>query len=88
MMSSIIEAALGRSRTVLSLLIFILIAGTYAYKAIPKESSPDIDIPILYVSMSLEGISPTDSERLLLRPMEHLVGLEEMLGLLVLVSGL
>ena len=71
MMSSIIDAALGRSRTVLSLLIFILIAGIYAYKTIPKESSPDIDIPILYVSMALEGISPTDSERLLLRPMEQ-----------------
>jgi multidrug efflux pump len=70
-MGSIIEAALGRSRTVLSLLIFLLIAGSYAYKAIPKESSPDIDIPIIYVSMALEGISPNDSERLLLRPMEQ-----------------
>ncbi len=71
MMSSLIEAALARNRTVLSLLIFLLIAGTYAYKNIPKESSPDINIPILYVSMSLEGISPDDSERLLLRPMEQ-----------------
>jgi multidrug efflux pump len=70
-MGSIIEAALGRSRTVLSLLIFLLIAGLYAYKAIPKESSPDVDIPIIYVSMALEGISPSDSERLLLRPMEQ-----------------
>ncbi len=71
MMSSLIEAALARSRTVLSLLIFLLIAGTYAYQNIPKESSPDINIPILYVSMALEGISPDDSERLLLRPMEQ-----------------
>lgn len=70
-MGSIIEAALGRSRTVLSLLIFLLIAGVYAYKAIPKESSPDVNIPILYISMYLEGISPDDSERLLLRPMEQ-----------------
>ncbi|HPD83524.1 MAG: efflux RND transporter permease subunit [Alphaproteobacteria bacterium] len=70
-MKSMIEAALGRSRTVLSMLIFLLIAGTYAYQNIPKESSPDIDIPILYVSMALEGISPDDSERLLLRPMEQ-----------------
>ena len=70
-MGSIIEAALGRSRTVLSLLIFLLIAGAYAYSAIPKESSPDVDIPILYVSMYLEGISPDDAERLLLRPMEQ-----------------
>ena len=71
MMAPVINAALGRSRTVLSLLIFLLIAGAYAYKNIPKESSPDINIPILYVSMALEGISPGDSERLLLRPMEQ-----------------
>lgn len=71
MIAPVIEAALGRSRTVLSLLIFLLIAGAYAYKSIPKESSPDIDLPIIYVSMALEGISPDDSERLLLRPMEQ-----------------
>lgn len=71
MMAPVIDAALGRNRTVLSLLFFIIIAGLYAYKTIPKESSPDIDIPIVYVSMALEGISPDDSERLLLRPMEH-----------------
>lgn len=70
-MNGIIHAALGRSRTVLALLVFLLIAGSYAYKNIPKESSPDIDIPTLYISMSLEGISPTDAERLLLRPMEQ-----------------
>ena len=70
MMSSIIEAALERSRTILALLVFLLIAGGYAYQNIPKESSPDIDIPVLYISMALEGISPSDAERLLLRPME------------------
>ena len=71
MIAPVIDAALGRSRTILSLLIFLLIAGAYAYQNIPKESSPDINIPIIYVSMALEGISPTDSERLLLRPMEQ-----------------
>ena len=41
-----------------------------AYRAIPKEAEPDVQIPIIYVSMSFSGISPEDSERLLLRPME------------------
>jgi len=66
-----IHAAIHHSRTVLSILILLLIVGTYAYINIAKESSPDIDIPQIYVSMSLEGISPDDSERLLLRPMEQ-----------------
>lgn len=70
-MNAIINTALTRIRTVLSALVLILLAGTYAYIAIPKESSPDIDIPNIYVSVSLEGISPDDSERLLLRPLEQ-----------------
>ena len=69
-MNAIIDAAIGHGRTVLTALALILIAGTVAYLDIPKESDPDIDIPIIYVSMSHEGISPEDAERLLVRPME------------------
>ncbi|MEZ8414332.1 efflux RND transporter permease subunit, partial [Vibrio splendidus] len=36
-----------------------------------KESSPDITIPIIYVSVGHQGISPTDAERLLVRPIEQ-----------------
>ncbi len=68
---SLIDGAISRTRTVISTLILILIIGTYSYITIPKESDPDIDIPIIYVSMYLEGVSPDDSERLLLRPMEQ-----------------
>lgn len=76
-MSALIDAALGRSRTVLATLLLILIAGTYAYLTVPKEADPDIDIPIIYVSMSHEGISPEDAERLLVKPMEEeLEGIE------------
>ena len=35
--------------------MLVLIAGALSYIAIPKESDPDIDIPIIYVSMSHEG---------------------------------
>ncbi len=70
-MNAIIDAAIRRARTVLSILALILAAGLFAYLTIPKESSPDIDIPIIYVSMSHEGISPEDAERLLVRPMEQ-----------------
>ncbi len=69
-MKGIIDAAIGRSRMVIATLVLILIAGSVAYKEIPKESDPDINIPILYVKMAFEGISPEDAERLLIRPME------------------
>ncbi len=70
-MYSIIDAALSRTRTMVTLLVFILIAGVGTYITIPKESSPDITIPIIYVSVGHQGISPTDAERLLVRPIEQ-----------------
>lgn len=67
---SLIDAALNRSRTVLATLVLLFIAGAFSFTAIPKEAEPDVNIPIIYVSMHHEGISPEDSERLLVRPME------------------
>ena len=81
-MKGVIEAALDRSRTVLLALLFIILAGVSTYRAIPKESQPDVQIPYIYVSMTHEGISPEDAERLLVRPMEQemraLEGVKEM----------
>jgi len=68
---TLIDAALSHARTVLSILLLILICGSVAYIEIPKEANPDINIPIIYVSMSHEGISPESAERLLIRPMEQ-----------------
>lgn len=70
-MFALIDAALSRARTMLTLLVMILIAGVITYITIPKESSPDITIPIIYVSVGHQGISPTDAERLLVRPIEQ-----------------
>ena len=70
-MYSLIDAALSRVRTMLVLLVFVLVAGVSTYFTVPKESSPDITIPIIYVSVGHQGISPADSERLLVRPIEQ-----------------
>ncbi len=70
-MNALIDAAIDRARTVLSALFLILVAGAYAYVTIPKEADPDVQIPILYVNLSHDGISPADAERLLVRPMEQ-----------------
>ncbi|WP_227368578.1 efflux RND transporter permease subunit [Halomonas sp. M20] len=70
-MRTLIHAALNRSRTTLLLLLFLVLAGLMAYQAIPKESNPDVAIPMIYVSLVLEGVSPEDGERLLVRPMEQ-----------------
>ncbi|WP_380058768.1 efflux RND transporter permease subunit (plasmid) [Falsihalocynthiibacter sp. SS001] len=81
-MNSIIDAAFSRSRVIIMTLIMILLVGAYSYVAIPKESSPEIPIPIFYVSTSLDGISPEDAERLLVEPLEtelsSITGLKQM----------
>ncbi|GGK48336.1 efflux RND transporter permease subunit [Salinarimonas ramus] len=81
-MNAIIDAAFSRTRTVVMLLIFVLILGAISYVVIPKESAPDVPIPIVYVSVAYEGIAPDDAERLLVRPLESelqsIEGLSEM----------
>ncbi len=53
------------------ILALVLITGSIAYVNIPKESDPDINIPIIYVVATHDGISPEDAERLILRPLEQ-----------------
>ncbi|MBY0531891.1 MAG: efflux RND transporter permease subunit [Xanthobacteraceae bacterium] len=65
-----VDFAITRARLTIATLIFLLLAGTVAYVRIAKESEPDVRIPIVYVQLSQRGISPEDSERLLLRPVE------------------
>lgn len=67
---SLIDGAFSHARTVLSIFALLLIAGAVAYVNIPKEASPDVNIPLIYVNLHHEGISPEDAERLLIRPVE------------------
>jgi multidrug efflux pump len=69
-MNAIIHAVVHRPRPVLLVLAILLIAGVSTYVSIPKEAEPDVAIPILYVNIAHDGISPEDAERLLVRPME------------------
>ena len=78
----VIELAMLRSRTVVLSLLVVLVGGIVAYFTIPKEAEPDIEIPVIYVNIDHDGISPEDSERLLVRPVEQEVrsieGIKEM----------
>ena len=63
----IIESAMQRSRTVIMSLAVIIVAGVITYANVPKEAEPDLDIPVVYISMKHDGISPEDAERLLIQ---------------------
>ena len=81
-MNRLIAACFDRSRVVVLGLLLIVLWGAVVSYDIPKEADPDVQLPIVYVSMTHEGISPEDAERLLVRPMERelqlLEGLKEM----------
>ncbi len=85
MMNAALATILSRPRAVLSMLIVMLLAGVWSFVEIPKEADPDIQIPVVYISIPLPGISPEDSERLLVKPVEEklrgLDGVKEMTGI-------
>jgi len=70
-MNSLISGALNHSRTVLMVFVLLLISGVVTYSNIPKEANPDVPIPVIYVSIVHDGISPEDAERMLVKPMER-----------------
>ena len=47
-----LDTILRRPRAVLSAMLVLVVAGLIAYMTIPKESNPDITIPIFFVSTS------------------------------------
>jgi multidrug efflux pump len=69
-MTRIVEWAVENTRPILALIAVVLVAGVYAFISIPKEADPDLPIPYIAVYVNYQGISPEDSERLLVKPLE------------------
>ncbi len=53
------------------MVLVISIAGFQAYKSIPREAAPDIQIPLLIVSVPFPGSSPEDVESLISNKVEQ-----------------
>jgi multidrug efflux pump len=83
-MDGIINAALSRIRTVVLLFGLAMVVGISSLQSIPKESTPDISIPMAYISIRHEGISPEDADKILYAPMhkelKSLDGLKEIIA--------
>lgn len=81
-MQAVIYAAFKRPGAIIFMIMIIFGVGLNAWINIPKQAEPDIDIPISYVSVSYSGISPTDAEKLLVKPLEKqlrsVAGLDKM----------
>jgi multidrug efflux pump subunit AcrB len=56
--------------SVVVLFVLVAVAGVLSYRAIPKESFPEIEIPMIAVNTIYPGVSPEDMESLVTRPLE------------------
>lgn len=70
-MNALIAGVFSRNRAAMLLLALLFVMGSLAYKTIPKEAAPEIDIPVFIVMVSYPGISTEDSARLLVEPLER-----------------
>jgi multidrug efflux pump len=62
--------AVANRVSVVVLLAFIGIMGFISYRTIPRESSPEVKIPMVVVNTLYPGVSPSDIETLITRPLE------------------
>ena len=64
-------------RVVILIIVLISIWGIYSFSILPRESSPEIKIPIAVVTTIYPGASPTDVEQFVTRKIEtELAGLK------------
>ncbi|MEM7058733.1 MAG: efflux RND transporter permease subunit [Pseudomonadota bacterium] len=78
-MNGLIDWCTTRARMVMAMMVILIAAGLVSYVSLPKEGEPDIDIPIFYISTPAPGISASDAERLLVKPLEaELRGLDDL----------
>lgn len=70
-MKTIINFFIEKYKSTILIFFLIFITGLSSYFSIPKESQPNIEIPYIWVDVFLEGVSPEDSEKLIVRPLEN-----------------
>lgn len=78
-MSRLTDTSLKHRATVLFLMVAVLLAGIGAYSTLPRESSPDVQIPMIIVYTLYPGAAPADIESIITEPIEReLQGLDDM----------
>lgn len=65
------DFALSRRTATVFFLVAVVVAGTGAYLTLPRESAPDITVPLIIVSTVYPGASPADMETLVTRHLER-----------------
>ena len=70
-MTKIIDFALSKAKTTIMIALMVIVAGSYARQEIPVAAAPNVQLPFISVSVFLDGASPSDTSRLIARPLEN-----------------
>lgn len=77
-MRTLIAWLVDHATTIFLAVVCLFVAGLLAYIDLPRESNPDITIPVVLVSTPYVGVSPEDIEGLITIPLENeLAGLRD-----------
>ena len=63
--------AIRNSASIFVLVLISIVVGFQSYQSLPRESSPDITVPILIVAIPFPGASPQDVESLITYKVEN-----------------
>jgi len=66
--------AVAHRTSVIVLLVIVAVMGTFSYRATPKESFPELAIPMIAVNTVYPGVSPADVESQVTRVIEEDLG--------------
>ena len=76
-----LEFVISHSRATIAIMILVVLSGVGSRVSMPIEMSPNVVLPVVMTMVRLDGISPEDGTRLLVRPIEKelktLDGIEE-----------
>ena len=64
-----LQSVLQKRKLILLLTGFFSLVGLSSYLTMPRESSPDITIPIYYTNISMSGAAPEDIDDLIINPL-------------------
>ena len=62
---------IGRAPAVLLLVLCVTLFGAASYTMLPRESAPDVKIPMVMIQTIYTGVAPSDIEGLITIPMEE-----------------
>jgi multidrug efflux pump subunit AcrB len=79
--------AIDHFTSILVLTFIIVLMGLISYATVPKEATPEIVIPNIFVSTVYPGVAPRDIETLVTRPIEEEVSSISEVKIISSVSG-